>query len=105
MEAKMFRRTFSVIMTPAMVLMGLVAPSIYLYVGIKEAMDGSATAAIFWFLLWGHIISAIISAIIVLPVLAILAVLAGAATSLITLAFRMQKRGLDSLPFRVSRKD
>ena len=101
----MFRRTFSVIMTPAMVLMSLVAPSIYLYIGIDMLVVGDTGAAIFWFLFWGHIISAIISAIIVLPALAILAVLAAAATSLISLAFRMQKRGLDSLPFRVSRKD
>src|SRR3990172_6668027 len=73
----MFKRIFSVTMMSSMVLMFLVASSIYLYVGIDMAVAGDTGGAIFWFVIWP-----------------------AATASLVALAFRMQKRGLESLPFR-----
>ena len=75
----MFKRIFSVTMMSSMVLMFLVASSIYLYVGIDMAVAGDTGGAIFWFVIWP-----------------------AATASLVALAFRMQKRGLGSLPFPAS---
>ena len=92
-------------MTPALVLSSLMAGLIYLYFGIDMVVNGETSQAIFWFLVWGHILSALVAAIITIPLLAILAVFAAAAAGLFSLAFGLQKKGVESLPFKVERKD
>ena len=100
----MFSRVFQIIMTPAMVLSSLLAVVIYLYFGISMLVNGDTGAAIFWFLIWGHILSALAATIITIPLLAILAVFAAAAAGMFSLAFGLQKKGVESLPFKVERK-
>ena len=101
----MFSRVFQIIMTPALFLSSLVAAAIYFYWGISMAADGDTGAAIFWFLVWGHILSALIAMIITIPSLAIVAVFAAATAGLFSMAFGLQKRGVEKLPFRVERKE
>ena len=101
----MFGRVFSIIMTPAMALSSLLAMAIYLYFGISMAVDGDTGAAIFWFLIWGHILSALAAAVITIPLLMVLALFAAGAAGLFSLAFGMQKRGVKKLPFTISRKE
>jgi len=100
----MFSRTFNIIMTPAVVLVGLLATGIYLYVGYSNIANGDALAAMLWLFLWGHIFSMLIGALLVLPLLAVLGVLAGSTAWLFSFALKAQRRGVDSLPFTVARK-
>ena len=92
-------------MTPAAVLMGVLAGFFYLGNTVYQYANGEYWAALFWFFVWGHILSMLAAAVIVLPILAILGALAASAASLVALAFRMQRRGLENLPFTVRRKD
>ena len=103
-DRSMFARTFSVIMTPGLFLSGSVATIIYFGNGVYQAVNGETAAAILWFLVWGHIASILAGAVIGLVSLAILAVPAACAAWLISLAWRLQRRGVDSLPFTLKRK-
>ena len=78
---------------------------LYAYVGVSMAATDGVWPAFFWFAFYGHIVSALAAALVVGIPLAILAVLAACAVWLFGLGWRLQKRGVESLPFRVERKD
>ena len=101
----MFSRTFSIVMTPALALTALLAGILYFGNLVFQLVNGEVAAAVLWFLLWGHILSGIVAALVVFPVLAVLGVLAACVVWLFGLGWRLQKRGVESLPFRVERKD
>jgi len=100
----MFSRTFSIVMTPALALTALLAGILYFGNLVFQLVNGEVAAAVLWFLLWGHILSGIVAALVVFPVLAVLGVLAACVVWLFGLGWRLQKRGVESLPFRVERK-
>ena len=101
----MFQRTFSIVMTPALALATFLAGILYLGNLVFQLANGEVVAAVLWFILWGHILSGILAALIVFPVFAVLGVLAGSAACLFGLGWQLQKRGVESLPFTVSRKE
>jgi len=92
-------------MTPAVALTGILAGVFYIGNTVYQYASGEYWAAIFWFLVWGHILSMLGAAVIVLPLLAVLAVLAASATWLFSLAWRLQQKGLENLPFSIHHKD
>ena len=101
----MFSRTFGIVMSPAVVLIVLLSSLFYIGNTVVQYANGEYWAAIFWFVVWGHILSMLGAALIVLPILAILGVLAASAAWLFSVAWGFQKRGVESLPFSVRRKD
>ena len=101
----MFSRTFSIVMTPAVFLVGIASMILYVYVGVGMAATDGALAAFFWFAFYGHIVSALAATLIVGIPLVILAVLAACVAWILALGWRLQKRGLESLPFTVRRKE
>ena len=101
----MFSRTFSIVMTPAVFLVGIASMILYVYVGVGMAATDGAWPAFFWFAFYGHIVSGLAAALVVGIPLAILAFLAACTAWLFGLGWRLQKRGVESLPFKVERKD
>ena len=100
----MFSRTFSIVMIPAVFLVGIASMILYAYVGVSMAATDGVWPAFFWFAFYGHIVSALAAVLVIGIPLAILAVLAACAVWLFGLGWRLQKRGMESLPFRVERK-
>lgn len=101
----MFSRVFSIAMIPAIILMGIVSPVIYFWVGIDIARTESSLSAVLWFALYGHLLAMLGAAVLILPTFAVLAALAASAAWVFGLGWRLQKRGIESLPFKVSRKE
>ena len=101
----MFSRVFSIVMTPALTLAVFLATGLYLGNLAFQLANGEILAAVLWFVLWGHILSTIIAALVVFPVLAVLGVLAGTGAWIVEVGLKMQHKGVESLPFKVERKD
>lgn len=101
----MFSRVFSIVMTPALALAVFLATGLYLGNLAFQLANGEILAAVLWFVLWGHILSTIIAALVVFPVLAVLGVLAGTGAWIVEVGLKMQHKGVESLPFKVERKD
>ena len=100
----MFSRAFNIVMTPAVVLVGIASAIIYVYFGVEMSATDGAWPAFFWFAFYGHIVSALAATLVVGIPLVILAVLAASAAWMFGLGWRLQQRGVESLPFRVERK-
>jgi len=93
----MFQRTFSIVMTPAVFLVGIASMILYAYVGVSMAATDGVWPAFFWFAFYGHIVSGLAAALIIGIPLAILAFLAACTVWL------FQNRCVESLPFTVER--
>ena len=100
----LFWITVGIVMIPASILVALATVGLWIGIGVVWLLDGDTVAGLFWLFVWGHILSAIASSVVIGIPFFLLGCLAGITMRGVAIVFNLQLKALRSFPFKIQWK-
>ena len=100
----LFWITVGIVMIPASILVALATVGLWIGIGVVWLLDGDTVAGLFWLFVWGHILNAIASSVVIGIPFFLLGCLAGITMRGVAIVFNLQLKALRSFPFKIQWK-